>query len=289
MKILKEAISEAGSKGTAIGHFNISDIAALEAIFQSARELNVPVIIGTSEGESKFIGLEQAAALIKSLRDGHDFPIFLNADHTHSLEKIKEAVDAGYDSVLFDGGKLPFEENIRQTKEVVDYVKSVNPNILVEGEIGYIGSSSEVLKEIPAGAALKAEDLTTPEQAKEFVEKTGVDLLAPAVGNIHGIIVQEGFVEKLDIERISAIKQAVNIPLVLHGGSGLSDEDFRAAIKAGINIVHINTEIRQAWRHGMEEGLKDNPDEIAPYKIYPASVEAIKKVVNQRLRIFSGI
>ncbi|HUX35640.1 MAG TPA: class II fructose-bisphosphate aldolase [Candidatus Paceibacterota bacterium] len=289
MKTLKELINEAGAKGTAIGHFNISDMAALEAIFQSARELNVPVIIGTSEGERKFIGPEQAAALIKSLRNGHDFPIFLNADHTHSFEKIKEAVNAGYDAVLFDGGKLPFEENIRQTKEVVEWVRSTSPNVLVEGEIGYIGSSSEVMKEIPAGAALKPEDLTTPEQAKEFVEKTGVDMLAPAVGNIHGIIVQPGFTEKLDIERIAAIKQAVNIPLVLHGGSGLSDDDFRAAIKAGINIVHINTEIRQAWRQGMEEGLKENPDEIAPYKIYPATVEEVKKVVDRRLRIFSGI
>lgn len=289
MKTLKEAIIEAGAKGTAVGHFNISDIAALEAIFGAARELNVPVIIGTSEGERKFIGPEQAAALIKSLRNGHDFPIFLNADHTHSLEKIKEAVNAGYDAVLFDGGKLTFEENIRQTKEVVDYVKSFNPDILVEGELGYIGSSSEVLKEIPAGAALKPEDLTTPEQAKEFVEKTGVDLLAPAVGNIHGIITQPGFTEKLDIERIAAIKQAINIPLVLHGGSGLSDDDFRASIKAGINIVHINTEIRQAWRRGIEEGLKENPDEVAPYKIYADSVEEVRKVVDRRLRIFSGI
>ncbi len=289
MKTLKETIAEASINKKAIGHFNISDIAALEAVFDSARELGVPVIIGTSEGERKFIGPEQAAALIKSLRSGHDFPIFLNADHTHSLEKIKEAVAAGYDAVLFDGGKLPFDENIKQTKEVVDYVKSVNPEIIVEGELGYIGSSSEVLKEIPAGAALKPEDLTTPEQAKEFVEKTGVDLLAPAVGNIHGIITQPGFVEKLDIERIRAIKQATNIPLVLHGGSGLSDEDFRAAIEAGINIVHINTEIRQAWRRGIEEGLKENPDEIAPYKIYPATVEEIKKVVLQRLKIFSGI
>lgn len=289
MKTLKEAIAETGAGKKAIGHFNISDIAALEAIFQSARSLNVPVIIGTSEGEREFIGPQQAAALIESLRQEYDFPIFLNADHTHSLEKIKEAVAAGYDTVLFDGGKLPFEENVRQTKEAVDYVKSQNPEILVEGELGYIGSSSEVLKEIPAGAALKPEDLTTPEQAKEFIERTGVDLLAPAVGNIHGIIVQAGFSEKLDIERIKAIRELVNIPLVLHGGSGLGDEDFRAAIEAGINIIHINTEIRQAWRHGMEEGLKENPEEIAPYKIYPATVEEIKKVVVRRLKIFSGL
>ena len=288
MKTLKEIISEAEARGVAVGHFNISDLAALEAIFETARELGVPVIIGTSEGEREFIGVRQAAALVKSFRDQYDFPIFLNADHTHSIEKIKEAVEAGYDAVLFDGGKLPFEENIRQTKEAVDWARSANPNVLVEGEIGYIGSSSQVLKEVPAGAALKPEELTSPEQAREFIEKTGVDLLAPAVGNIHGIVVQPGFVEKLDIERIRAIKEVSGVPLVLHGGSGLSEDDFKAAIKAGIGIVHINTEIRQAWRHGMEEGLSKNPDEIAPYKISASSVEEMKKIIKHKLEIFNG-
>ncbi len=307
MKSLLEIIKEAESRNIAIGHFNISDIVGLKAIFEVARELKAPVIIGTSEGEREFIGLRQAAALIKSLRDEYDYPtpnkslrdytgqVFLNADHTHSLEKVKEAAEARYDAILFDGGKLPLEENIRQTKEVVDYVKTRNsrnpdlPAILVEGEIGYIGSSSEIQKELPAGAALKPEDLTTPEQAREFVEKTGVDLLAPAVGNIHGIIVKEGFVEKLDIERIKAIKSAVNVPLVLHGGSGLSDDDFRQAIKAGISIVHINTELRAAWRRGLEAGLKENPDEIAPYKIYPQAVEKMKKVVREKLELFNQL
>ncbi|MEK7546723.1 MAG: class II fructose-bisphosphate aldolase [Patescibacteria group bacterium] len=289
MKKLIEIIKETELKRIAIGHFNISDIAALKAIFESARRLNLPVIIGTSEGEREFIGPKQAAALVKSLREEYDFPIFLNADHTHSLEKIKEAVETGYDAVLFDGGKLPFEENIKQTKAVVDYVKSVNPEILVEGEIGYIGSSSEVLKEIPADAALKPEELTSPEQAKEFVQKTRVDFLAPAVGNIHGIIVQPGFVEKLDIERIKKIKEAAGIPLVLHGGSGLSEDDFRDAIKAGINIVHISAEIRQAWRRGVEEALKNNPDEIAPYKIYAPAIGKIGEVVENRIKIFSGL
>lgn len=288
MKNLRQVIQEGESKRVAIGHFNISDLPALKAIFETAKEFSVPVFIGTSEGEREFIGPKQAALLVKSLREEYDYPIFLNADHTHSLEKVKEAVEAGYDAVLFDGGKLSFEENIRQTKEVVEYVKSVNPKILVEGEIGYIGASSEVLKEIPAGAAFKPEDLTTPEQAKEFVEKTGVDLLAPAVGNIHGIIVHEGFVEKLDIERIKAIKRVVVVPLVLHGASGLSDGDIRAAIQAGIGIVHINTELRQAWRKGLEAGLKAHSDEVAPYKIYAAAMEEMKKLVLEKIKLFSG-
>lgn len=292
MKNLKEILKEAAEKNVAIGHFNISDLAALKAIFESAKELNMPVLIGTSEGEREFIGAKQAALLIKSLRDEFNYPIFLNADHTHSFEKVKEAVVAGYDAILFDGGKLSFEENIRQTREVVEYVKSVSVDqgreILVEGEIGYIGSSSEILKEIPTGAAFKPEDLTTPEQAKEFVEKTGVDLLAPAVGNIHGIIVHEGFFEKLDIERIQAIKKSVGVPLVLHGASGLNDEDLRASIKAGIGIIHINTELRQAWRRGIEAGLKNSPNEVAPYKLYTPAIQEMKKLIADKLRLFSG-
>lgn len=286
---LLERIRESEKKGIAIGHFNISDSTMLKAIFETAKELNLPVLIGASEGEREFIGTRETALLVRGFRDEFSYPIFLNADHTHSVEKAKEAARAGYDAILFDGGKLPFEENIRQTKEVVAYVKSLNPEILVEGELGYIGSGSEVLKEIPAGAAIKLEELTSPEGAHEFVERTGIDLLAPAVGNIHGIIVQEGFKERLNIERIGAIKRAARIPLVLHGGSGLPDEDFTAAIAAGINIVHISTEVRVAWREGIEEGLKKRPDEVAPYKIEAEEIEGIKKVVRARLKLFAGL
>ncbi len=320
MRSLKEIIKEAGENKIAIGHFNISDIVGLKAIFEAARSLNLPVIIGVSEGERDFIGVKQIAALVKSLREEFNYPIFLNADHTHSLEKIKEAVAAGFDAVLFDGSKLPLEENMRQTEEVVEYVKSVNLNILVEGELGYIGAGSVILKEIPKGAAIKPEDLTKPEEAARFVKETGVDLLAPAVGNLHGILTkarslinaddelintdnniginQQNQHESaliaagnppLDIQRIKDIKKAVEIPLVLHGGSGIKDEDFKAAIEAGISIIHINTELRLAWRQGLEKSLKDNPEEITPYKLLPAAVEEIKKVVDKRLRLFNRL
>jgi fructose-bisphosphate aldolase class II len=285
MKNLLGVIKEAETKKTALGHFNISDIVALKAIFEAARELGVPVIIGASEGEREFLGAKQAAALVKSLREEYDYPIFLNADHTHSLDKVREAAEAGFDEILFDGSELPFEENIKQTKEAVRLVKSINKKILVEGEIGYIGSSSEVLKERPAGL-----ELTNPQEARRFVEETNVDMLAPAVGNMHGLLVSMvsgGERKKLDIERIRTIKEAVKIPLVLHGGSGTDDEDFRAAIKAGVAIIHINTEIRLAWRRGVEKGLRANPDEIAPYKILPAAVEEIKAIVKKRLGLFN--
>ncbi len=299
MKALKDFLKETDAGGFAIGHFNFSDLAGLKAIFEAAEELNVPVMVGVSEGEREFVGVWQAAALVKSLREEYDYPIFLNADHTHSLEKVREAAEAGFDEILFDptpnfvgrgasGSESVLEESIRLTKEAVRLVKSINKKILVEGEIGYIGSSSEVMKERPEGI-----ELTMPEEAQMFVKETGVDVLAPAVGNMHGLLARTGadgtrtYAEKrLDIARVKAIKDAVKIPLTLHGGSGTADEDFVAAIKAGINIIHINTEIRLAWRRGVEEGLKNNPDEIAPYKILPPAVEGIKKIVKERLELF---
>ena len=287
MKSLREIIKEAENKKIAIGHFNVSDLTALKAIFEAARGLRLPIIVGVSEGERDFIGVKQIAALIKSLREGYDYPRYLNADHTRSIEKIREAVEAGFDAAVFDASEFPLEENIKKTKEVVEYVKSVNPDFLIEGELGYIGSSSVLLKEIPAGAAVKPEDLIKPEEAAQFIKETGIDLLAPAVGNIHGIVSNGN--PKLDIERIKQIKSASPVPLVLHGGSGIPDNEILAAIDADISIIHINTELRLAWRKGVEKALKENPEEITPYKLLPTAVEEIKKVVEQKLKLFNRL
>ncbi len=143
MKTLRQYVAEAQAKKVAIGHFNISDSNGLWAVFRSAQKLSVPVIVGVSEGERDFIGVRQVVALVKSLCDEFDFPIFLNADHSYSFERVKEAVDAGFDSVIFDGAQLSFEENIKLTKKCVDYVHSVSSEILLEGELGYIGKSSK--------------------------------------------------------------------------------------------------------------------------------------------------
>lgn len=287
MKNLKEIIQEAEKNKLAIGHFNISDPAGLKAVFEAAKNLQLPIIVGVSEGERDFIGTKQIAALIKSLRDEYNYPIYLNADHTHSLEKLKEVVEVGFDAAVFDASEFPLEENIKKTKEAVEYAKSVNPDFLIEGELGYIGSGSVLLKEIPAGAAVKPEDFTKPEEAVQFIKETGVDLLAPAVGNIHGIV--SGGNPKLDIERIKQIKSASSVPLVLHGGSGIKDEEFLAAIDAGISIIHINTELRLAWRQGIEKALSENPEETTPYKLLPTVVEEIKKVVEQKLKLFNRL
>ncbi|MDO8467253.1 MAG: class II fructose-bisphosphate aldolase [bacterium] len=288
MRTLREVLRDAERRGVAVGHFNISEIGALKAIAEVAKELKLPVIVGTSEGEREFLDIHDAVALVRDLREKHGQEIYLNADHTKSLEKIKEAVNAGYDAVLFDGGALPLEKNIEITKAVVKYVREFNKGILVEGELGNIGSGSTIRKELPKGAAIKPEDLTHPEDAVRFVKETGVDLLAPAVGNIHGMFANAPE-PALNIDRIREIKDATGIPLVLHGGSGNTDADFLAAIAVGVRIIHISTELRLAWRKGMEATLKDKPDEVAPYKLMEGSIEEMKKVLTQRLKLFNHI
>ena len=287
MDLLGNVLRQTEKNGVAIGHFNIADLVLLKAVFASAQELKVPVLVGASEGEREFMGVRQVAALVRSLREEFDFPIFLNADHTHSLERALEAARSGFDAIVFDASALPFEENVRQTKEAVQALKSINPAILVEGEIGDIGTGSEIHEEAPD----LAKGLTTPAQAKQYVEATGIDILAPAVGNMHGMLesmVQGETKKRLDIARIAQIKSAARVPLTLHGGSGTDDEDFRQAIAAGINIVHINTELRVAWRRGLEGGLLKQPHEVVPYKILPFAVNSVEEVVRSRLRLFSS-
>ena len=287
MNSLKELLKKSQETGVAIGHFNISDLVLLKAVFAAAREVNVPVLVGLSEGEREFVGTRQIAAFVRSLREEFGFPIFLNADHTHSLAKGIEAAKAGFDAIVFDLSALPFEENVRQTKQAVEALKAISPSMMVEGEIGDIGTGSEIHDNAPD----LAKGLSSPEEAKQFVESTGVDILAPAVGNMHGMLrsmVRGETKKRLDIERIAGIKQATGTFLTLHGGSGTNDDDLRRAIAAGINIVHINTELRVAWRHGLEQGLTKMPDEVVPYKILPPAVEAVKQVVLSRLRLFNG-
>jgi fructose-bisphosphate aldolase, class II len=287
MHSLLDLLKRSQETGVAIGHFNISDLVLLKAVFGAARELNVPVLVGLSEGEREFVGTRQIATFVRSLREEFGFPIFLNADHTHSLAKGVEAAKAGFDSIVFDLSALPFEENVRQTKQAVEALKAINPPMLVEGEIGDIGTGSEIHESSPD----LSKGLSTPEEAKQFVENTGVDILAPAAGNMHGMLksMVTGETKKhLDIERIAEIKRAAGVFLTLHGGSGTDDEDLRKAIAAGINIVHINTELRVAWRHGLEQGLAKQPNEVVPYKILPSAVYAVEQVVASRLRLFNG-
>jgi fructose-bisphosphate aldolase, class II len=287
MRDIRSVLELAQKNGVALGHFNVADLVLLKAVFASAQELEVPVLVGASEGEREFVGVRQIAALVRSLREEFDFPVFLNADHTHTLEKAVEAAKAGFDAVVFDASALPFEQNARLTKEAVEALKAINPTILVEGEIGNIGTGSEIHELDPL-----SNELTTPAEAKHFVEFTGIDVLAPAVGNMHGMsrkMVAGEKKKRLDIERIAEIRRAVRVPLTLHGGSGTDDGDLQKAIAAGINIVHINTELRVAWRSGLEASLAAQPNQVVPYKILPFSVESVKQVVLSRLRLFNRI
>ncbi|MBU0612031.1 class II fructose-bisphosphate aldolase [Patescibacteria group bacterium] len=295
MKTLREYIKEAEERKVAIGHFNISNLEALHGIYNAAKNLsasggaNVPVIIGLSEGEEEFVGKNEAVALIREIREKDNFPIFLNADHHYSFESVKSVLDAGYDSAIIDAVKLPLEENIALTKKCVDYAKELSQktgrDILIEAELGFIGTSSKLLEEIPE--EISEATMTKPEDAKIFVQNAGIDLLAPSVGNIHGMIKSGN--PKLDIKRIKQIREACGVPLVLHGGSGILDEDFKNAIKAGISVIHINTEIRVAYKQALEKFLRENPNEVAPYKILKPATDAIEKIVESRLRLFSGL
>ena len=286
MDEVRNVLARLQQQGEALGHFNVSDLVILKAVVAAAVEVGVPVLIGASEGERDFFGTYELAALVKVMRSENDIPIFLNADHTHSLAKAVEAARAGFDAVVIDFSALPFDQNVSRTKETVDAIKAINPAILAEGEIGHIGTGSEIHESV----SNEYLNLTTPEEARHFVNSTAIDVLAPAVGNMHGMLesmVHGKSKKHLNIERIAQIKKAVGIFLTLHGGSGTDDEDFLRAIAGGINIIHINTELRVAWRRALEGSLTGQPDEVVPYRILPPVVASVKQVVSSRLKLFS--
>lgn len=296
---LRECVRKARENRVAVGHFNISTLDGAFAVADAALALKVPVIIGVSEGERDYTGVREIAAAVRALRMKRGQEIYLNADHTYSFERVKEAVDTGFDSVIFDGAKLSLEENIEMTRKCVQYARSVRDSgalkysiggaeeVLIEGELGYIGQSSKVLDAIPAGAAITEEMMTKPADAERFVRETGVDMLAPAVGNIHGII--RGGDPALNTKLVKEIVQAVELPLVLHGASGNTADDIQKCVKNGIAIVHVNTELRLAYRTGLVKSLSENPDEVAPYKYLRPAKLAMQKVVEEKLRIFNGL
>jgi fructose-bisphosphate aldolase class II len=211
----------------------------------------------------------------------------LNADHTYSLEKVEEVIEAGYDSVIVDGAKLPYEENVALVKQCVDLVRAyeekTGKRVLVEAELGYIGQSSSLNASLPEGVT--EANMTTGDQAKDFVLRTGVDMFAPAIGNVHGMLI-DAEEPKLHIDRLKEIKTAVDVPLVLHGASGNTDEDLMASIDNGVSIVHINTEIRKAFRDGEMHYLEEHPNEVAPYKFGREGQEEMKKVVRAKMELY---
>ncbi len=299
VKNIKYYLEKARKEQWAIGQFNFSDFTQMKAIVSKASELKSPVILGTSEGESKFFGLEEAVALRNVLRkktrsagSGQaGLPIFLNLDHGHSFEYLKQAIDAGYDMVHFDGSKLPLEENIKITKEVVKYAKW--RGVMVEGEVGRIGTDASKL--YSEKFEIKEEDLTNPLQAQEYVDKTRVDLLAVSIGNFHGIEIS-GIDPNLRLDILAKINEALrqaqgntkNIFLVLHGGSGTPEDDIKEAIKIGIVKININTELRLAFSGNLRRFLDANPEEVTPYKFLIDAENSVEKVVERKIGLFGS-
>lgn len=234
-----------------IWQFNFSTSDQLKAIAKAAGKKRI--ILGTSESESKFIGLKEAVCLTQ--KDN----LFLNLDHGKDLKYIKKAIDIGYDMVHFDGSSLGFKENIKKTQEIVDYAHK--KKVLVEGEIDPISSK-----------------MTDPKKALLFLKETGIDSLAIAIGNKHG---KEKV--KIDFSRIKEIKELTNLPLVLHGGSGVSNDDLRKAIKNGISKININTELRMIWKESFKKSLKKKS--VKPYELLSKGQEGIEKKVKEYLSI----
>jgi len=247
---LKKIFDRAIKGKWAVGQFNLSDFRLLEPIFAAAKKLKSPVIIGISERQSKRLGLEKAAVLIGRLRQEHAFPVFLNLDHAKSFVYIKKAIDSGYDAVHFDGSGLPLLKNIIIARKIVRYARK--KNVLVEGEVGIIGG-----------------ELTELKDAKRFVRETGVSSLAVSVGTIHGIVKIGKDNPPISLKRLKEIKKELTkMPLVLHGGSGTSEKDIKAAIKSGIVKININTELKIAYK---KKGLK-----------------AVQEVVEKKINLFGS-
>jgi len=263
MHVLKDYLKEARKHKVAIGHFGFGTMAMLHGIMDAARELSdeidhpfkggkIPVILGVSEGDRKVFGTVEAVTLTQLYREIYDYPVFIDADHTHDVDAVKQVIEMGYDMVIYDGVSLSIEENIKNTREVVDFKNKVNPHCVVEGELGYIASGSDMKDEL-------------------------------AVGNVHGIIATGN--PRLDIDRIQDISDATGVDLVLHGGSGISSEDFVAAMQSGMNVVHVATALRKAHRDAIEKAYTDNPS-VSPTKSVPQAREAVKNVVKEHIKLF---
>lgn len=281
MRALREVIQDYRAKGKAIGHFNFSDSNQLKAIIDASRQTGLPVIAGLSEGEREYFPFMQARAIIE-LYQSQGTEIYLNADHTYSTEKVQRAIAAGVDSVVVDGANLPADENIALLSSCVKYARAAGRDVIVEGELGYIGQASKQLDSLPEGVT--EANLTTPEDAKAFVDATGIDCFAPAVGNVHGML-KSAQEPRLHADRAKSIADATGVPLVLHGASGNTTEDIQACVKAGVAIVHINTELRVLYRDSLRASLQS--DETTPYKFLAPATQAMTDYIAEKLAAFA--
>lgn len=282
---LHELHQKALQEKWAVPHFNFSSLAQLNGIVDAAKKLNAPILVGTSEGERKHIGLKQAVGLIRSFRE-EGLHIFLNADHTKSVDAAIAAFDAGYDSIHIDLSKLPFDENVEGTKRVVDYVKSKNPEVEVEAELGYlVTDSSKIYNEV---IEIPEESYTKVDEAVEFIEATHIDRFAPAVGNMHGIALNDKVIRFELIEQLRAALPKT-LTFTIHGGSGIHDEDIKRMVQMGFNNSHISTELRQAYTTALRKALSDAPDELSPQVYEQPAREAAAALAEQKMRLYNTV
>ena len=280
--MLKEFFIRAQNKGYALGAFNVSNLEGLKAVVQAAENLSSPIIIEVSPGEADFVGKKQLAALVKVYREEINVPIFLNLDHAASFESCQEAVNSEYDLIHFDGSKLSFEENIKKTRRVVEMAHT--KGVLVEGEIDTIPETSIPHLETAAETAREF-TMTDLDQAAEFMKKTGVDILAVFVGNLHGTYQTK---ERIYIERLKQIREKVDCFLSLHGGSGIADQDIKRAIEVGgIVKINVNTELRVAYRNALEKTLTETKS-VKIYEIMPSVIDSVQEVVEEKVKLFGN-
>lgn len=286
---LKELMKDAEKGGYAVGAFNVSNLESLMAIMQAAEETGRGVILNYAEVHAPFLSMEQAALIMLDAAKKAKVPVCVHLDHGSSMESCIQAIRLGFTSVMLDASAEDYETNVRETKEIVRLAHSVG--VTVEAELGHIFSSDMGLAESPKEAETlesfdSAEDVyTDPATAKDFVERTGVDVLAIAFGTTHGIYTKK---PKLDLERITKIKEAIDIPFVMHGGSGLSKEEFQTAIRNGIRKINYYTYMTLAGGRAVKEALDEkSPDENVFFHDIPMiAVEAMKENVKEAIQVF---
>lgn len=273
---LNQMLKKAKEEHYAVPHFNINNLEWTKFILEECNELNVPVILGVSEGAVKYMGsylvvADMVKALVKSLNI--KIPVCLHLDHGSSLESCISAIDAGFSSVMIDGSRLPLEENIKITKEVVSYAHE--RGISVEAEVGHIGTTEDNMN--------KEETNATFEDCQILYENTDIDALAAALGSVHGFYKKEA---NLDFETMELINKSLPVPLVLHGGTGIPDDKIRMAISKGISKININTELQSVWSKAVRKYLLENEDVYDPRKIISSGEAAMKERISEIVTLF---
>ena len=274
----KQILQHADENGYAVGAFNVNNMEIIQAIAQAADELRAPVILQASQGAIKYAGIEYITSLVKTTAQQIDVPIALHLDHGTDFNEIMSCIRNGFTSVMIDASKHELEENIRLTKEIVKIAHAVG--VSVEAELGKIGGTEDQIVVSEAEATY-----TDPEEARIFVEETGVDSLAIAVGTAHGVYKGE---PKVDISRIKEIDRVVSVPLVLHGSSGVPYDTLEKAVGAGIRKINIDTDIRASFAGSVKAFVTENPDEIDPRKILKPARAAMAETVKEKIKVFGS-